>query len=103
MEVLSAVVGEEELGINGRAKMLLSCGQCQFSHYVLALQPSSEAVLSSLLSHQCCHFSASLDSWGAGGIDKEGEIPCPHWNSRLRTKKDRFVHLYGRRQVHEGC
>lgn len=107
LQVLSALVGEEELGFNGRAKMQLSFGYCHLSYYVLALQPSREAVLASVLTLQCFtsvkNFSASLDSWGAGSINKEGGMPFPHWNSRLRTRKDRFVHLYGRRQVHECC
>lgn len=69
LQFLSALVGEEEVGINGRAKMQFSFGYCHLSHYVLALQPSREAVLASMLSLQCYYFSVSLDFWGAGGIN----------------------------------
>lgn len=67
--------------------MQFSFGCCHLCHYVPTLQPSREALLASVLSLQCYHFSASLDSWDAGGIDKEGGLSCACWISRLRTIK----------------
>lgn len=89
-------MGEEELGVNGKAKMQISLGYCHLSPSVLALKPLREAFFASIL------FSGILDSWGTGDVNKKGVVSCPHWRSRSRARKDNRVHLYGNGHVREG-